>query len=178
MIIIFGPPGAGKSIQGQMLAARMGWRWLSAGQLLRDQKDPELLSIMQTGELVPHERTNQIMDEAIARAEGIQVIIDGFPRAVAQAEWLVNTHGHAVHIAILLDVPKEEVVKRLSIRGRSDDDPEAIEQRFEIYEQEMRPIIDYLKDHNISVETVDGVGSVGEIHDRIVSTLTEYGLTS
>ena len=178
MIIIFGPPGAGKSIQGQMLAARMGWRWLSAGQLLRDQRDPELLSIMQTGELVPHEHTNRIMNEAIVRAEGIQVILDGFPRAVAQAEWLVNTHGHAVHLALFLDVPKEEVVKRLSIRGRSDDDPEAIEQRYEIYEQETQPIIDYLKSHGIPVEAVNGVGSVGEIHDRIVTTLTEYGLTT
>ena len=50
MIIFFGPAGAGKSVQGQILSARHGWRWLSAGQLLRDSKDPELLKVMSTGE--------------------------------------------------------------------------------------------------------------------------------
>lgn len=176
MIIIFGPPGAGKSIQGQMLAARMGWRWLSAGQLLRDQRNPELLAIMQTGELVPHEHTNRIIDEAIARAEGMQVILDGYPRAVEQAEWLITQHKDSVNLAILLDIPKDEVIKRLSIRGRSDDEPQTIEQRLDIYKQETNPIIDYLKSHAIVVETVNGVGTVGEIHDRIVSVLGQHGL--
>ena len=55
MIVFFGPAGAGKSVQGQMLAARNGWRWLSAGQLLRDTRDPELFAQMRTGGLVDPE---------------------------------------------------------------------------------------------------------------------------
>jgi adenylate kinase len=51
MIVFFGPPGAGKSVQGQLLAARQGWRWLSTGQLLRDTKDPEIAKILLSGKL-------------------------------------------------------------------------------------------------------------------------------
>lgn len=180
MIIIFGPPGSGKSIQGQMLAARMGWRWLSAGQLLRDEKDPNLLAIMRTGELVPHERTNSIMDKAIERASGIsQIILDGYPRAIEQAEWLIQAqkaHNRKVSLIITLDVPREEIIRRLDIRGRSDDESEAIEQRINLYKEESIPVVEYLQDNGVKAATVDGVGAVGQVHDRIVSVLQEHGL--
>src|SRR6476660_1363675 len=95
MIVFFGPAGAGKSVQGQMLAARQGWRWLSAGQLLRDTRDPELFAQMQTGGLVDPAKVNALMGDAIARATNInRVIIDGFPRQMAQAEWLVESKAH------------------------------------------------------------------------------------
>ena len=80
MIIFFGPAGAGKSVQGQMLAARQGWRWLSAGQLLRDTHDIELIKEMQTGQLVSPERVNRLVGEALVRAKSIdRVIVDVFP---------------------------------------------------------------------------------------------------
>ena len=91
MIVFFGPAGAGKSVQGQMLAARHGWRWLSAGQLLRDTHDIELIKEMQTGALVSPERVNALMGEALKRAVNIdRVILDGFPRQLEQAKWLVE----------------------------------------------------------------------------------------
>ena len=65
MIVFFGPAGAGKSVQGQILAARFGWRWLSAGQLLRDSKDIEVLKQMRTGNLVTTETVNRLMGEAL-----------------------------------------------------------------------------------------------------------------
>ena len=65
MIVFFGPAGAGKSVQGQMLAARNGWRWLSAGQLLRDTRDPELFAQMRTGGLVDPEKVNKTIAENI-----------------------------------------------------------------------------------------------------------------
>ena len=61
MIIFFGPAGAGKSVQGQILAARHGWRWLSTGQLLRDTHDAEVLKKMASGELIDDEITNKVM---------------------------------------------------------------------------------------------------------------------
>ena len=69
MIVFFGPAGAGKSVQGQMLAARNGWRWLSAGQLLRDTRDPELFAQMRTGGLVDPEKVNKLIGEALDRAK-------------------------------------------------------------------------------------------------------------
>ena len=92
MIVFFGPAGAGKSVQGNLLAARNNWRWLGAGQLLRDSKDPELLATMSTGKLVDPNIVNRVMGEALARANDkvSQVILDGYPRQLAQAQWLIE----------------------------------------------------------------------------------------
>ena len=172
MIIIFGPAGAGKSMQGQMLAARQGWRWLSAGQLLRDTHDPELIREMQTGQLVAHSKVDAIMGEAIARAANInKVILDGFPRALEQAEWLVASqpqHGRSISLVIVLTVPKKELMKRLAVRGRVDDVADAIDERFEVYKQETDPVLDYFEKQGIKIVHVDGTGSVGQVHDRIM----------
>ena len=180
MIVFFGPAGAGKSVQGQMLAARQGWRWLSAGQLLRDTRDPELFAQMQTGGLVDPAKVNGLMGDAIARATNIRrVIIDGFPRQMAQAEWLVESkahHGRDIDLVIVLEVPKSELLKRLEVRGRTDDTPEAIDERLRIYRTEMYPILSYFTERGINIVHVDGTGTVGQVHDRIVEELTAHNL--
>ena len=180
MIVFFGPAGAGKSVQGQILAARQGWRWLSAGQILRDTHDAEIIQIMHEGKLVPHELITRIMGDAIAKSGDIdQVILDGFPREMPQAEWLVNSktdHGRDIGLVVVLEVPREELLKRLAIRGRIDDTPEAIDQRLAIYRQEMYPILGLFSDQHIPVVHIDGVGTVGEIHDRVFAELQSRNL--
>ena len=180
MIVFFGPAGAGKSVQGQILAARMGWRWLSAGQLLRDTKDVELLHTMHEGKMVPHEAITKIMGEAIAHAVNIdQLILDGFPRLLPQAQWLVDSqpeHGRSVALVVVLEVPREELLKRLEIRGRADDTPEAIDERLKIYRQEMYPVLNYLTEQNVPIVHIDGTGTVGQVHDRVVAELTSREL--
>lgn len=180
MIVFFGPAGAGKSMQGQMLAARMGWRWLSAGQVLRDTHDPEIVKTMHEGNLVPHQLITRIMGEAITKAGDIdQVILDGFPRELEQAKWLLESktdHGRDIGLVVVLEVPRSELLKRLEIRGRADDTPEAIDQRLAIYRKEMYPILGLFSDQHIPVVHIDGVGGVGEIHDRIHAELQHRGL--
>lgn len=173
MIVFFGPAGAGKSVQGQMLAARHGWRWLSAGQLLRDTHDIELIKLMQTGALVSPEKVNELMGEAISRAASIdRVIIDGFPRSLEQAHWLVDSNERPIDLVIVLEVPQSELQKRLEVRGRVDDTPEAIEERLRIYRTEMYPILGYFTERGINIVHIDGTGTVGQIHDRIMAELT------
>lgn len=180
MIVFFGPAGAGKSVQGQMLAARQGWRWLSAGQLLRDTRNPELFAQMQTGGLVDPARVNQLMGDAIVRSKDIDhVIVDGFPRQLDQAEWLVESvahHGRDVKLVLVLEVPKSELLKRLTVRGRTDDTPEAIDERLKIYRTEMYPILSYFTENGINIVHIDGTGTVGQVHDRIVEELTAHNL--
>lgn len=180
MIVFFGPAGAGKSIQGQMLAARMGWRWLSAGQLLRETKDIEISRQMHEGVLIDPAIVNKIMGEALKRSSNVpQVILDGWPRQVVQAEWLLSSkeeHGRSVDIVIALDVARDELLKRLEIRGRSDDTAQAIDERLSAYEEEMYPVLDFMTGKGIPVAHVDGVGSVGQIHDRIFEELSSRGL--
>ena len=180
MIVFFGPAGAGKSVQGQILAARMGWRWLSAGQLLRDTRDPQLVELMHKGALVPHEKITEIVGAAIHQASDIsQLILDGFPRELEQANWLVDSqpeHNRSIGLVVVLEVAREELLKRLAIRGRADDTPEAIDQRLHIYRQEIYPILSYFTEQHIPIVHIDGEGSVGSIHDRIVAEITERGL--
>lgn len=180
MIIFFGPAGAGKSMQGQLLAARQNWRWLSAGQILRDTHDPEITQTMHEGKLIPHESITRIMGEAITKAGDIeQIILDGFPRELDQAKWLLDNrtnHGREVGLVVVLEVPREELLNRLSIRGRVDDTPEAIDQRLSIYRQEMYPILGLFTEESIPVVHIDGTGTVGEIHDRIFAELKSRNL--
>jgi len=180
MIVFFGPAGAGKSVQGQLLAARNGWRWLSAGQLLRDVHDIELIKQMQTGQLVDTEKVNELMGDAIKRSTNIsRVILDGFPRQMSQAHWLIDNkshHGRDIKLVIVLEVPKSELLKRLEVRGRLDDTPEVIDERLKIYRTEIYPILTYLTEQGVNIVHIDGVGTVGQIHDRIMEELGAYGL--
>ena len=154
-----------------MLAARNGWRWLSCGQLLRDSRDPEIRQRIQSGQLVSFEQTNKVIGQALENAKSInRIILDGYPRTLAQAQWLIAhqaQYNRSVDLAIILEVPLEELQKRLKVRGRSDDTDEGIAKRHAIYNEETAPILDYLNEQDIQVVRVDGVGSVGTIHDQI-----------
>jgi adenylate kinase len=171
MILFFGPAGAGKSVQGQILAARHGWRWISAGQLLRDTHDVEILKQMSEGRLISDQQIQQVIGKALARSQDINhLILDGFPRQLVQAKWLVETqpqHERSISLCLVLEVPREELLKRLHVRGRVDDTPESIEQRLIDYRQEIYPILTYLTEQNIKIAHIDGTGSVGQVHDRI-----------
>jgi adenylate kinase len=180
MIIFFGPAGAGKSVQGQILSARHNWRWLSAGQLLRDTHDHELIRQMQGGGLVDSHVVNDIMKKALVNAKDLDhVILDGYPRELTQAKWLVESQPHHerdVQMIIVLEVPKSEILRRLSVRGRADDTPEAIEERLLIYRKEIYPILDFFTDEKVYIVHIDGTGTVGEVHDRIEKELVSHGL--
>lgn len=175
MILIFGAPGSGKSMQGQFLAARNNWRWLSAGQLLRDQKDPELVEKMQKGELVESDRINNIIRDALQNAKDIdKLILDGFPRSIEQANFLIEMSEkikRSIKAVIVLNADKQEIMRRLALRGRLDDAKETIEARFAQYDFVMHPIIDYFKNQNFEVIDIDGNGTVGQVHDRVMSEL-------
>lgn len=180
MVIFFGSAGSGKSVQGQLLATSQNWRWLSMGQLLRDTKDAEILSILGEGKLIPYERTNEILTEALQQTGGDRgVVLEGYPRQLEQAEWLITNqphNGHSVQAVIVLEVPPEEAIKRLSLRKRADDTPAAINERLRTYSAEISPILDYLDAQKVKIIHVDGTGAVEEIHDRIRKELRVCGL--
>jgi len=180
MIVFFGPAGAGKSVQGQLLAARNGWRWLSAGQLLRDTRDMDVIAEMQTGSLVDPAKVNELMGDALKRAKNIdRVILDGFPRQLSQAKWLIESqpeHERSIALVIVMEVPRAELLKRLEVRGRLDDTTEAIDERLRIYRTEIYPILTYLTEQGIRIAHVDGTGTVGQVHDRIMDELAACNL--
>lgn len=177
MIIFFGPTGAGKSVQGQMIAARHDWEWLSTGQLLRDSNDPAIIKILKSGDLVSDGVTYDVFHKAIqdAKEDGFSnVIIDGFPRTKDQAQWLskyMDMHQEKIDLVIVLEVPEAEIMKRLEKRGRMEDNPETIAKRMTIYRQKMYPVLGIFAEQGVRIVHIDGTGTVGEIHDRIQSEL-------
>lgn len=178
MIILFGPAGSGKSLQGQKLADKYGWQWLSVGQLLRDQKNPELDKIMEKGGLVDDNFVVNMMHDAMKAAEyaGKNAILDGYPRDVWQAEWVAE-HGdlEGVDGAIILNVPQEELWKRLEERGRVDDEKDAILARWNVFDRTIKEMSEILKANNVKIVEVDGVGKIEQITERLEKVLKEWG---
>ena len=179
MILLFGPTGAGKSMQGQMLAVRQGWKWLSTGQMLRDSDDPEVIEVLKSGELVSDELTYEVFAQAIeeARANNFaQIIVDGFPRTKEQAAWLADymeDHNETIDIVVVLEVPESEIMARLEKRHRMEDTPETIAKRMNIYRQKMYPVLGTFAEDGIKIVHLDGTGTAGEVHDRIYDEVTE-----
>ena len=173
MILLFGPTGAGKSVQGQMLAVRMGWKWLSTGEMLRNSADPEVIRVLKSGELVSDELTYEVFDEAIqdAKAKNFpRTIVDGFPRTKEQAEWLANyitQNNETIDLVVTLEVPESEIMARLEKRARMEDTPETIARRMTIYRQKMYPISGEFADSGIKIVHIEGTGTAGEVHDKI-----------
>lgn len=180
MILFFGPMGAGKSVQGQILAARHGWRWISTGQLLRETLDPEVLHKMSTGELIDESTMLDLLAAAFDRSKDMpHLILDGFPRTLKQAKWLVENekkHGRSIQLVVVLEVPQQELLHRLHIRGRVDDAPETIAKRMVIYRQKIYPILTYLTEKHIRIVHIDGADTVGKVHDRIEAELEACSL--
>ena len=172
MIVLFGLAGSGKGIQGKALSEIFGWRWLSVGEVIR--QTGEYKELTDSGKLIPDEDVIDLMNRQIQKTEdeGFDVILDGYPRSKTQAEYIVTNMANKIDGAIMLDVPKEELLERLALRGRDDDkERDAIERRFKVFEENIPPILKMFENAGIKVVHVDGVGEVGEVTDRLVEAV-------
>jgi len=167
VIILMGLAGSGKSTQGQKLAEETGRVWLSAGQVLRNSGQFD--EILNRGELVDDMLTVEIMAQEMAKVvrEGRNVILDGFPRDAEQATWMADNIATVLEGIIIIDVPKDELMRRLAARGRSDDTEETIMQRFAITEQNMGKISQILGSKGVPTVTIDGLGTPDEVFARL-----------
>jgi len=179
MILLFGPTGAGKSVQGQMLAVRQGWKWLSTGQMFRESNDAKVVELLKTGELLSDEMTYDVFSKAVdsaKQANFAQIIVDGFPRTKEQAAWLgdyLQETGDRIDLVVVLEVPDSEIAARLEKRKRDEDTPETIARRMAIYRQKMYPVLGIFAEAGIKIVHLDGTGTAGEVHDRIYSEVSK-----
>ena len=179
MIILFGLAGSGKGTQAKALSEIFGWRTFSVGQVIRDTG--EYASIIDQGGLIPDDDVIRLMTKQIeiANAEGYNVILDGYPRTEYQAKWLMEHMKDDIKGAIILEVPKEELYQRLELRGREDDKTkDAIDRRWEIFEQNIHPILSQLEQNNIKIKKVDGVGEVGTVTGRLIAAVEDLDPTA
>jgi adenylate kinase len=189
--LLLAPPGAGKGTQGERLAARHGVPHLATGDLLRahvaERTDlgQAAEEHMLAGRLVPD---HLVIDMVLRKIEGEgdepalrAFLLDGFPRTLTQAraayEW-GRQNERTFDAVILLEVPDDELVRRLVQRGReqgrADDTEEVIRERLTVYERNTAPLIDFYDRRGILVR-VDGTGTVDEVTERIERGLAELG---
>ena len=188
-LLIVGPQGSGKGTQGIRIAEAFGVPAISTGDVFRaavaDGSDlgSQVKAIIEAGDLVPDELTSAVVRERLSQGDaGGGFLLDGYPRNVAQVMHLdefLEGRDEELDAVILLDVPREESISRIAGRaaeqGRSDDTEEVIANRLAIYERETAPILGVYEVRDLVVP-VDGVGTLDEITERIVSALEARGL--
>jgi adenylate kinase len=171
MVLFFGPPGSGKSVQGQLLVERNKWRWISTGDLFRNSQDPEVLRRMASGELIDDELTNKVVSAALSEIDsGVDVVLDGYPRNLDQVQWLdkhIGDYGRSIDCIILFEVPHDVLIERLAGRGRSEDTLEVIKHRLDIYAEKTSPVLNYYRDNGRPIQIVNGNGDRNDIHVRV-----------
>ncbi len=214
-LILLGPPGAGKGTQAERMTEDFDLPYISTGDMLREAVKSgtplgsEAKSYMDKGELVPDEVIIGVILEKVRSAEAADgFILDGFPRTIAQAEALDDAFaslGRQLTATILLEVPDEELVRRLSGRRvsaagrpyhvdfnppkvpgkcdvdgsdliqRDDDKPEVVRKRLEVYHAQTAPLVDYYDEKGI-LRRFDGTLPPTEVHDHIRATIATLRL--
>lgn len=178
-LVIFGRQGAGKGTQCARLIERYGVAHISTGDMLRGavaagtEMGMKAKAVMDAGDLVSDEIILGIVRERLAEddASTAGFVLDGFPRTTAQAEALVLILGDdSLHAAIDVDVPVEEVTKRMKARGRDDDTDDGIARRLELYEQETRPVLDWFDARDMLV-TIDGFAAEDAVTERVFAAI-------
>jgi adenylate kinase len=184
-LVLFGPPGAGKGTQSNLLIDKYGLVHLSTGDILRDEirrETPlglEAKGLMDKGMLVGDDVViGMIRNKLDEHSEAKGFIFDGFPRTTAQAgalDGLLSEKGSSINYMIALDVPDEELIKRLLLRGkdsgRADDaNPGIIRNRIEQYNLKTAPVAEFYEKQG-KYRPVNGIGSIEEIFDRICSQI-------
>jgi adenylate kinase len=185
-LILLGPPGAGKGTQAQRLVDKHGIVQLSTGDMLRAAVKAgtpvglRAKDIMDRGELVPDEVVVAIVSDRIDQPDAKKgFILDGFPRTVPQAvalDRLLKDKGLNLDAVIELKVDAGILQKRIENRIaeakangqplRSDDDPEKLKRRVEIYHEQTAPLVDYYRLEG-SLTSVDGMASIAEVASAI-----------
>jgi len=161
-IIMIGGPGAGKSTYSEIITKKLNIPHIYTGDMMRKlakqdtpdgQKVKDLLS---QGKFAP---LGIVIDTVKKRLEKPDAqngyVFDGFPRNVEQAKRMKEENIEYDYV-INLVVSEEEVIKRLTARGREDDKPEIIKKRLEVYNQQTKPLLDYFKDSIINIKAEGG----------------------
>jgi adenylate kinase len=183
-ILIFGPQGSGKGTQAARIAAEYGVPHVATGEMFRTAiaaRTPlglEVEPILASGALVPDELTIGLIRERLSEDDaGRGYVLDGFPRNAAQAEALddlLEELDRPLDVVLDLQVPGEVCIERLTGRaeeeGRTDDSPEAIAKRLEIFHLETEPLIGYYLPRGIVVG-VHGDRALDEVWAEIVEAL-------
>ena len=179
-LTLIGPPGSGKGTQAARIASHLRVPVIPVGALLRRQvaaatplgRTAE--AFLRRGDLVPGRLVTRMVLERLDEPDCAGgFVLDGFPRTIGQAEALdrhLAARGAALDAACYLEVPDDELWRRLLGRGRGDDEERVIRRRLEVFRTRTRPLLDYYRDRGRLV-VVDAVGPPEAVGERILAAL-------
>jgi adenylate kinase len=160
---------------------------IATGDMIREMKElptelgRELKVLYDRGELVSDELMIRLIRDRLSRGDTVAgFVLDGYPRTMPQAEALdelLREVGRDLDVVFDFRVPDREVLLRRLLRrateeGRSDDAPDAIERRLELYERETAPLIEYYRTRQANVVGVHAAGTVDEVFHEIEDSLS------
>ena len=188
-LLLIGPPGAGKGTQAKRLSEHFGVPAISTGDIFREnvknetQLGQQAKAYMDAGENVPDSLTNDLVEDRISHPDCVNgFLLDGYPRTAAQVdalESMLEAQSASLDAAVELVADVEVVVNRLRQRaidqGRSDDTEDVVRHRLGVYAEQTAPLVKVFQDRDLLV-TVDGIGPIEEITERIVSRLAAAGV--
>ncbi|VAW14267.1 Adenylate kinase [hydrothermal vent metagenome] len=191
ILILLGPPGAGKGTQAVRLTETRGAIQLSTGDMLRaavkagTDVGARAKAIMDRGDLVPDDVMIEIISDRIAQPDcATGIILDGFPRTIAQAnalDALLASRGKKLDAVIEIKVDDAALIGRIEGRAaqteggaRGDDNAEALKTRLEVYHKQTAPLIDYYASRG-TLRSVDGMADIDDVAAQIEAVVDSVG---
>ncbi len=184
-VLLLGPQGSGKGTQAKRIAKTYGIPHIATGDMIREMKEldtsvgREVKAVYDAGQLVQDDLIIRMIRDRLDRGDTLPgVVLDGFPRNMAQAEALddlLSELGRDLDVVFELQVPREVLLERIRKRAleenRSDDTADAVRQRLEIYERETAPLVEYYRTTRGNVVGIHGDRTIEEIFAEIRATL-------
>jgi adenylate kinase len=186
-VLLLGPQGSGKGTQAKRIAKTYGIPHIATGDMIREMKEldtpvgREVKAVYDAGQLVQDDLIIRMIRDRLDRGDTIPgFVLDGFPRNMAQAEALdelLGELGRDLDVVFELQVPREVLLERIRKRAaeenRSDDTPDAVRRRLEIYERDTAPLVEYYRTTRGNVVGIHADRTIDEIFAEIRATLDQ-----
>lgn len=186
-ILVLGPQGCGKGTQAQRIKAVYGIPHIATGDMIREMKElptevgRELKAVYDRGDLVSDDLMIRLIRDRLSRGDTVAgFVLDGFPRTMAQAEALdevLGELGRELDVVFDFRVPDravlmERLLRRAELEGRSDDTPEVIQRRLELYDQNTAPLIEYYRSTRVNVVGLHADRAIDEVFREVEDALS------